>query len=113
MEIVWTARALDDLERLHAFLAAASPGAAATLIQRLVSAPDVLQDQPRIGTPLTDFRPRDIRCLLVGHYELRYEIRPDAVWILRLWHAREQRLRAFRGRLPPDFTFDRDEAGER
>lgn len=113
VEIIWTARALDDLERLHAFLAAASPPAAASLIQRLVSAPDVLQAQPRIGTPLNDFRPREIRYLLVGPYELRYEVRPDAVWILRLWHTREQRLRAFRGRLPPDFTFDREDANER
>jgi hypothetical protein len=29
--------------------------------------------------------------LVVGQYELRYEIAEDTIFILRLWHTREDR----------------------
>lgn len=92
MTIRWTSAALGDLGRLRDFLAAAAPGAAARVVQRLVDGPDVLQGQPRIGTRLTEFEPREVRFLLIGDYELRYEIdRLDNVWILRIWHTKELR----------------------
>lgn len=91
MEIVWTRSALADLGGLHDFLAAANPRVAATVVARLVAGPDVLATQPRLGTPLTDFLPREVRYLLIGDDELRYEIAGEKVWILRLWHTREDR----------------------
>ena len=35
--------------------------------------------------------PREVRRILVGHYEMRYEIRGSEIYILRLWHRREDR----------------------
>nr|WP_310633606.1 type II toxin-antitoxin system RelE/ParE family toxin [Paraburkholderia sp.] len=32
-----------------------------------------------------------MRRLLVGHYEMRYEIQQSTIYILRLWHTREDR----------------------
>ena len=37
------------------------------------------------------FEPREVRRLLVGRYEIRYEIQDSTVYILRLWHTREER----------------------
>ena len=91
MEIIWTRSALADLGRLHDFLAAANPRAAALVVERLVAGPDVLSTQPRLGTSLTDFLPRDVRYLLIGDYELRYEVAGERGWVLRLWHTREDR----------------------
>lgn len=34
---------------------------------------------------------REVRRILVGEYELRYEIRDSIVYVLRLWHTREDR----------------------
>lgn len=92
MSIRWTRAALADLGRLHEFLHKLNPSAAARVVQRLSDGPDVLDLQPRLGTRLTEFEPREVRYLLVGDYELRYEITQAAeVWILRIWHTREMR----------------------
>lgn len=92
MTIRWTRAALSDLGRLHEFLKPANPVAAASVVNKLANAPDLLVRQPRIGSRLPAFEPKEVRYLLVGDYELRYEIVPDGnIWILRLWHTREHR----------------------
>jgi hypothetical protein len=32
-----------------------------------------------------------VRRLLIGHYEMRYEIRRETIVVLRVWHTREDR----------------------
>ncbi len=46
---------------------------------------------PRIGEKLDEFVPREVRRILVGKYEIRYEIRESTIYVLRLWHTREDR----------------------
>jgi plasmid stabilization system protein ParE len=92
MEIIWTSSALGDLARLYEFLAPVNPKAAAVVFEKLTAGPDVLEMQPRIGTSLPEFAPREVRYLLVGDYEMRYEIAQNSkIWILRVWHTREDR----------------------
>jgi plasmid stabilization system protein ParE len=91
MELKWTSKALADLVRLHAFLAPVNRLAAARTIQRLASAPNDLLINPRIGEKLEEFSPREVRRILVGHYEMRYEIQASTIYMLRLWHTREDR----------------------
>lgn len=87
----WTARALTDVERFEAFLAPVAPEAAQRLRQRLLTAPEKLVDFPRIGAPLARYRPREVRRLLVGDYDLRYEIVGEMIEIVEIWHQREDR----------------------
>jgi len=91
MKVLWTTRASADLVRLHAFLDPVAPEAAARIVQQLVRAPDRLRDYPRIGEKLEIYEPREVRRIIVGHYEMRYEIADAAIFILRLWHSREDR----------------------
>ena len=91
MQIQWTSKALGDLARLNEFLAPLNKAAAARAIQSLVKAPNSLTPNPRIGEKLDEFLPREVRRILVANYELRYEINPDTIYILRIWHTREQR----------------------
>ena len=91
MELKWTGRALSDLARLHAFLAPVNRGAAAQVVQALAAAPTSLPAHPRIGERLEEFEPREVRRILVGHYEMRYEIQESTIYVLRLWHTRELR----------------------
>jgi hypothetical protein len=44
-----------------------------------------------LGVRLEEFAPRDVRRVIVGDYELRYEVTEAAIYILRLWHTREDR----------------------
>lgn len=91
MELKWTSKALSDLTRLYEFLAIANQPAAARTVQQLTAAPTTLLNNPRIGEWLEEFEPRDVRRILVGHYELRYEIQGSTIYLLRLWHTREDR----------------------
>ncbi|MGA8541187.1 MAG: type II toxin-antitoxin system RelE/ParE family toxin [Terriglobales bacterium] len=91
MKIYWSARALSDLVRLYEFLAPVNRAAAARVVQSLTAAPMRLAVYPRLGEKLEEFEPREVRRILVGNYEMRYEVREDAIFIVRLWHTREQR----------------------
>jgi plasmid stabilization system protein ParE len=91
VKLQWTSKAHDDLARLHAFLAASNAKAAAKAVRALVAAPERLLSQPRIGEAIEGFEPREVRRWLIGRYELRYEIRQNTIFVLRIWHAREDR----------------------
>lgn len=91
MELKWTRKAQSDLARLYEFLAPVNKPAAARAVQALMKAPTILLTNPRIGEQLFEFEPREVRRLLVGHYEMRYEIQESTIYMLRLWHTREDR----------------------
>lgn len=91
MELRWTSRALSDLALLYEFLAPLNKPAAARVVQALTKAPAILLTNPRIGEQLFEFAPREVRRLLVGDYEMRYEIQASIIYLLRLWHTRENR----------------------
>ena len=107
MELKWTRKALSDLARLHEFLALANKRAAARpdrgasydsrgdsparAVRSLTAAPAGLLAHPRIGEKLEEFEPRDVRRILAGPYEIRYEIRQATLYVLRLWRTREER----------------------
>jgi len=89
--VQWSGKASSDVVRLHEFLSAANASAAARVVKTLVAAPNDLLANPRIGERLEEFNPREIRRILVGRYEMRYEIVESTIYILRLWHTREER----------------------
>ncbi len=91
MQLKWTGKALSDLARLYDFLAPINTRAAARTVQSLTAAPARLLEHPRIGEKLDEFEAREVRRILVGHYEMRYEIQESTIYVLRLWHAREDR----------------------
>lgn len=91
MELKWTSKALSDLVRLYDFLAPVNKPAAASAVQALSKAPTVLLANPRIGEQLFQFEPREVRRILVKEYEIRYEIQNSIIYVLRLWHTREDR----------------------
>jgi plasmid stabilization system protein ParE len=91
MELKWTSKALSDLARLYEFLAPVNKPAAARVVQALTKAPVILRTNPRMGEQLFQFEPREVRRILVDHYEVRYEVKDNTVYVLRLWHTREER----------------------
>jgi plasmid stabilization system protein ParE len=91
VSLQWTSRAAADLARLHEFLAAVNTRAAAQVVQALASSAARLVENPRIGERLEQYDPREVRRILMGKYEVRYEVRASRIFILRLWHTRESR----------------------
>jgi len=91
MQLKWTSKALSDLVRLYEFLAPVNRKAAAHTVQMLTVAPTKLLINPRMGEQLFEFDPREVRRIIVSSYEMRYEIQQSTIYILRLWHTREDR----------------------
>jgi plasmid stabilization system protein ParE len=91
MKVIWTSKSASDLVRLYEFLAPANQNAAAKIVQSISKAPNTLITHPKLGESVEGFEPREIRRVLIGDYEMRYEIQNDTLYILRIWHTREHR----------------------
>jgi plasmid stabilization system protein ParE len=91
VRVRWTSQSLGDVARLHAFLAEVNRPAAAKAVRSFTAAARQLREHPRSGELLEEFAPREVRRLIVGPYEMRYEIAQQSIFILRLWHGHEER----------------------
>ena len=91
MQVAWTEPAERDLRRVHGFLAVKNPLAAARVVDALSEAPSRLQSQPRIGQRVETITSREVRRIVVGQYEIRYDIVGEVVRVLRIFHTREER----------------------
>jgi plasmid stabilization system protein ParE len=91
VRIKWISRSLGDNARLHAFLAEVNRRAATKIMRSFTTAARQLREHPRNGEQLEEFAPREVRRLIVGQYEMRYEIAEDEIFILRIWHGNEER----------------------
>ena len=91
MKLKWSNQAVANVARLHDFLAKMNPTAAARAAQTLTVAPRQLLERPQSGRQLEQYLPREVRRIIVGNYEMRYELVESTVFILRVWHTREER----------------------
>lgn len=91
MKVRWTHSAIQDIARLHAFVAQLNPVAARRIFARLKQAPRMLEQEPRLSSRSPAFAPREVRRLVLDDYEVRYEVADDTIIMLRIWHTREDR----------------------
>ena len=87
----WTSHANADLARVHDFLHPVNPAAAARALGQLLAGAKRVPHHPRLGVRLHEFDPREVRRVVVGDYELRYELDGTDVFVLRIFHVREDR----------------------
>ncbi len=91
MGLKWTSKAHSDLVRLHEFLKPVDSRAAIRAVRQLVAAAKRIPVHPRLGVRIPDFDPREVRKVFVGDYEIRYEVTDVNIFILRIFHTREDR----------------------
>ncbi len=89
--LIWTSKGASDVVRLYEFLRPVNKPAAVRVVRALLAAPEALPANPRMGEKLDEFEPREVRRILVGSYEMRYEIRAGNIMVLRVWYTREDR----------------------
>jgi len=80
------------VDRLVDFMAAYDPILADEIEQELGQAPKKLLDFPRRGSRLSEFESREVREFRVGSYLLRYELVEADIFVLKFFHAREDRF---------------------
>ena len=91
MALKWTSKAYSDLVRLHEFLNPVDSRAALRVVRQLVAGAKRIPAHPRLGVRMPEFDPREVRKVLVGDYEIRYEVTDIDVFVLRIFHTREDR----------------------
>jgi len=89
VKLFYTVAAVDDLDRLRAFIAVSNPIAGRRIVNRLQDAAAQLTRHPLIGVA-TEQSP-DIRDLIVDSYLIRSQVRSedDRITILCIWHGKE------------------------
>jgi len=87
----WTTSARADLVRLHEFLEPVNTRAAVLAVRQLVAGAKRIPARPRLGQRLHEFAGREVRRILIGDYEIRYELAGGDVFVLRIFHTREDR----------------------
>jgi len=98
VKLVFTRLARTDLVRLREFIGARNPEAAGKASDRIKAAVKRIEEHPLLGRPITTpegERRDDLREVIIPFgargYLLRYQVLPDQIRILRIWHAREGR----------------------
>ncbi len=66
------------------------PDAGKRVSQHLRGAIKGLVNNPQIGRPVPDLT-GEIRELIFGKYVARYEVRTNSLYVLRIWHGKEDR----------------------
>ena len=89
MKVLFTHSAQRDLMRLRDFIAEENPQAAGQISGRLVTSTMRLSDQPSMGVDVESLR--GIQDLIAGDYIVRYAVLEEEIYILRIWHGREDR----------------------
>lgn len=92
MRVVYTADAVEDLERLRAFIAEHDPAAAGRVAAELVQRVEQLQAFPLMGRPVVWApEPESLRDMVFGRYVVRYSVHTETLIVLRIWHELEDR----------------------
>lgn len=90
MKIRYSPESVEDLQRVVEFVEVKNPYAARRIAIDLQEGVDRLKQFPEIGLPVLKAPdPEQIRDLYVGNYTVRYLIANEVIYILRVWHGKE------------------------
>ncbi|MGY6027171.1 type II toxin-antitoxin system RelE/ParE family toxin [Phytobacter sp. AG2a] len=91
MEIYWTRKAKDDLERIYRFACQYNRLHANAVLDRLIEGVQKLAMHPALGVMQIRYEPREVRKILFDDYEVHYELKDGDIYIVDLWHTKEDR----------------------
>jgi len=90
MKIRYSPESIGDLQRVVEFVEVKNPFAARRIAIDLQEGVAKLKQFPKIGLPvLKASDPEQIRDLYIGNYTVRYLIAGETIYILRIWHNKE------------------------
>ncbi len=92
MKLIYAVEAINDLNRLRAFIAKHNPEPAQKIAQSLLASIEQLKKFPTMGKPVKlSPDPEAFRDLFTRHYTVRYMQSNGHIVVLRVWHHREDR----------------------
>jgi len=91
-QLIWSAAALRDVDRLHRFLADKNPDAARRAAKAIREGMQILHDQPGAGRPVADMEPEFREWFIAfgdSGYVSLYRFDGETAVILAVRHQRE------------------------
>ena len=85
--LIWSPRSIRDLQSIHEHIAQDVPLYADLVVQRLVRAPDRLQQFPESGRIVPERGQPELRELIVRPYRLVYRLSDDSIQIVTVFRA--------------------------
>ena len=90
MNVKYSPESIEDLQRVVEFIENKNPFAARRIAIDLQEGVQKFKQFSQIGLPvLKASDPERIRDLYVGQYTVRYLITEEVIYILRIWHGKE------------------------
>ena len=87
-EVIWTNRALTDLEDIGDYISKDSYKYALNTIQKLFNSVEILKTMPKSGRIVPEVNKENIRELIKGNYRVIYMLREDGkIDILTVHHS--------------------------
>ena len=77
MKVIWTPRALRDLEAIHRYISEDSVARASEMVARLLRRSEQIADFPRSGRVVDEYRRDDIRELIEPPYRIIYRLKSE------------------------------------
>lgn len=90
MKVKYSPESIGDLQRVVEFVEHKNPYAARRIAIDIQEGTEKLKQFPQIGLPvLKAYDPEKIRDLYIGQYTVRYLFNDEVIYILRIWHSKE------------------------
>jgi addiction module RelE/StbE family toxin len=86
--VVWSQRAVQDLEAIAEYIAQDSPAYAAGVVRRIINQTKSLSRFPHSGRKVPEFDDENIRELLAYSYRVIYRIQEEEVLIAAVIHGK-------------------------
>ena len=87
-EVVWSSRAVEDVEAIAIYIAADSTAYAAAVVKKIVDTTRSLRRFPFTGRVVPEFGEENIREKLVYSYRIIYRIQNETITIAAVIHGK-------------------------
>jgi toxin ParE1/3/4 len=85
--LIWSSRALTDLDSACEFIGRDSPRYAHLFAQRIVATIETIPQHPQLGAMVPEYEMEEIRERLFQNYRIVYRVRDESVQIVAIIHA--------------------------
>ena len=86
-QLIWTRRAIEDVQSIKQFIAQDSPHYAELVTQRLIAAVERLPALPRSGRVVPEINDATVREVIQGPYRIVYRLIREEIHIVTVHHA--------------------------
>jgi addiction module RelE/StbE family toxin len=87
VRLVWTERAVQDIESIEMYIARDNPIAAIELVEKIIEKAESLLDHPNRGRVVPEVANPKIRELILNNYRLVYRVRKKTIEVLQVFEG--------------------------